>query len=223
MIINNKNINIFKCKCIKFTPNLSTYKNNSIIYVNNLNPHKGKNIEELRTIDAIFIFYGSKENIQKNMSRFIENIKYSIIRIGNFYYEVNIKTTSDPIVVTNNSCKLNLTFDLLNMYEAEKSITTNTNTTISIESPKPCYANLEISSNTSVIEAIISINDTNISVKNIKGNETVYIGSGKVLAGGKSKIDDVDIWEFPILKPGSNTITVNRSDVNLTVKYNERW
>ena len=109
------------------------------------------------------------------------------------------------------------------MYESEKSITTNTSKTININSPKPCYANLEISANTNVISAVISINDTDITVNNIKGNEKIYIGSGKVLAGGKSKIEDVDIWEFPILRPGSNTIKVNREDVNVTVKYNERW
>ena len=95
--------------------------------------------------------------------------------------------------------------------------------TITINSPKPCYANLEILANTNVTEAVISINDTDITVNNIKGNETISIGSGKVLAGGKSKIEDVDIWEFPILRPGSNTIKVNREDVNVTVKYNERW
>ena len=109
------------------------------------------------------------------------------------------------------------------MFESEKSITTNTNKTITINSPKPCYANLEISSNTAVISCIVKVNETEITVKNIKANETIYIGKGKVLAGDKSKIEDVDIWEFPILKPGSNKISVNRSDVNVTVKYNERW
>ena len=124
MLVNNKNIDIFKCRCIKFTPNSSTYKNNSIVYTcNNINPFKGMNVEELRTVETIFIFYGSKENIQKNISRFIEEIKYSIVNIGSFYYEINIKTTSEPTVLTNNSCKLNLTFDLFNMYESEKSIT----------------------------------------------------------------------------------------------------
>ena len=224
MLVNNKNIDIFKCRCIKFTPNSSTYKNNSIVYTcNNINPFKGMNVEELRTVETIFIFYGSNENIQKNISRFIEEIKYSIVNIGSFYYEINIKTTSEPTVLTNNSCKLNLTFDLFNMYESEKSITINTSKTITINSPKPCYANLEILANTNVTEAVISINDTDITVNNIKGNEKIYIGSGKVLAGGKSKIEDVDIWEFPILRPGSNTIKVNREDVNVTVKYNERW
>ena len=77
------------------------------------------------------------------------------------------------------------------------------------------------------IDKVVYNNDkkleADITVNNIKGNETISIGSGKVLAGGKSKIEDVDIWEFPILRAGSNTIKVNREDVNVTVKYNERW
>ena len=45
MLVNNKNIDIFKCRCIKFTPNSSTYKNNSIVYTcNNINPFKGMNL-----------------------------------------------------------------------------------------------------------------------------------------------------------------------------------
>ena len=71
------------------------------------------------------------------------------------------------------------------MYEAEKSITTNTNGLININSPKPCYANLEISANTNVISAVISINDTDITVNNIKGNETVI---GECAFGNKTDI-----------------------------------
>ena len=74
-----------------------------------------------------------------------------------------------------------------------------------------------------MISYTVTINDTEIVVNNIKANETIYIGSGKVVAGGKSKINDVDMFEFPILKPGVNNITVNRSDVDLKIKYCERW
>lgn len=221
MIINKKDIKIFNCKCNKFLPSPSTYKNESIVYT--LNPSRGINTEELRKIDSLFVFYGDKETIQKNISKFIEEIKSSTIKVGFFYYDVNIKTVSEPDILTNNSCKLGLTFDLLNMYEDKKSITTSQNTTININSSKPCYANLELSASANVISYTVTINDTEIVVRNIKGGETVYIGSGKVTAGGKSKIDDVDIWEFPILKSGINKITVNREDVNLTIKYNERW
>lgn len=51
----------------------------------------------------------------------------------------------------------------------------------------------------------------------------VYIASGKVVTACKSKIDDVDIWEFPKLEPWINKIEVDRADVNLTIKYNEPW
>ena len=35
-------------------------------------------------------------------------------------------------------------------------------------------------------------------------------------------MNDVDMWEFPALKSGVNTISID-NNVGLKVKYNERW
>lgn len=223
MLINNKKIDIFNCKPLKFLVNHSNYSNESIFINNSLTYSEGYIKEGLRSLETEFLFKGSKDDVEKNISRFIEEVKKSIIKKGYLNYKVNIASSEYIDILTKYSNKQSIKFDVLDVYEDEKSITTTKNTTININSPKPCYANLEITSTTSVISYTVTINDTEIVVNNIKANETIYIGSGKVVAGGKSKINDVDMFEFPILKPGVNNITVNRSDVNLKIKYCERW
>ncbi|WP_286233354.1 phage distal tail protein [Romboutsia ilealis] len=224
--INNKNLDDFRIiKVIKFHTNTSSYNNiGSYWNTGNLKAIKGIKSETYRALNTKFLFKGSSRlEILKNISKFIEESKECIFYRDNLYYEVEIADSVEPEILNPGAYILTINYNVLDVYESEKSITTNTSNTITIYAPKPCYANLEISSNTAVISCIVKINDTEITVKNIKANETIYIGKGKVLAGDKSKIDDVDMWEFPILRPGVNEISVNRSDVNVTVKYNERW
>lgn len=223
MLINNVNINNFNCKVLKFEPSTTNLKSEGGFWSSSLIPIKSIHSESYRDLKISFLYNLKREDVLKCSSKLIEHIKSSNIFYKNLFYEVELSDKPNLIRKNFHTYILELQFNILNVCESEKIVTTNTSTIINIESSKPCYANLEIAANTNVISVVISINDIDITVKNIKGNETVYISSGKVLAGGKSKIDDVDIWEFPILKPGSNTIKVSREDVNLTVKYNERW
>ncbi|MEG2246303.1 MAG: hypothetical protein RSC84_02540 [Peptostreptococcaceae bacterium] len=186
-------------------------------------PIRGKKIETYRDLYASFIIHGYIPSTGKVVSAFLEDIKNCTLKNNDLYYNVEIKEQEIKTQEFDNFEYIQLYFNCSDVYESEKSIATTNNTTITINSPKSCYANLELTSTTNVISYTVKINDTEIVVKNIKGNETVYIGSGKVTAGGKSKINDVDLWEFPQLKPGINNITVNRADVTLKVKYNERW
>lgn len=224
--INNKDLNRFGIsKVIKFHSNTSSYNNTGAYWnTGSLKAIKGIKSETYRSLNTKFLFKGSsKLEILKNISKFIEESKECIFYRDNLYYEVEIANSVEPEILNLGSYILSINYNILDIYEAEKSVIINENTKITINSPKPCYANLEITSTTSVISYTVTINDTEMVVNNIKANETIYIGSGKVVAGGKSKINDVDMFEFPILKPGVNNITVNRADVNLKIKYCERW
>ena len=224
--INDKPLSLFGIsKVIKFSYETSNYNNlGSYWNETSLKPMKGIKNETYRKLKTSFLFLGNdRDEINKNISRFVEECKGAIFKYNklNFYSELLNNNEPDPI--NPKISKLELEFNLLDVYENEKSITTTSSTDITINSPKPCYANLELNASTAVISCTININDVEIVVNNIKENETIYIGSGKVVAGGKSKINDVDIWEFPKLKPGVNNISISREDVSLTVKYNERW
>ena len=224
--INNKQLSEFGIsKIIQFYLSTSNYDNIGAYWnIGSLRAVKGIKSETYRALNTKFLFKGSSRlEILKNISRFIEESKDCAFYRDNLYYEVEIADSVEPEILNPGAYILTISYNVLDVYEDEKSITTTENTTININSPKPCYANLELSSTTDIISYTVAINDTEIVVNNIKGNETVYIGSGKVTAGRKSKINDVDIWEFPILKPGVNNIIVSRDDVSLKIKYNERW
>lgn len=223
MLINNSNIEDFNCKVLKFEPSPTNFTASGGFWTSSLLPIRNIYSETYRSLNITFLYTLNREDTLKQSSILIEAIKQSTIFYKNLFYDIELIDKTELVRKNSHTYILELKFNILNVYEREKSITTTSNTTININSPKECYANLEItSSNTSIISCNININNDVITVKNIKQNETIYIGSGKVLANGKSKINDVDLLEFPRLKPGINNISINQN-INLTVKYNERW
>ncbi|WP_443660663.1 phage distal tail protein [Clostridium algidicarnis] len=46
---------------------------------------------------------------------------------------------------------------------------------------------------------------------------------GTVLQDGINKFTDTDMWDFPSLKPGSNTIALSKNTVDINIKYKGRW
>ncbi|CEP50269.1 tail component family protein [[Clostridium] sordellii] len=72
---------------------------------------------------------------------------------------------------------------------------------------------------------ITGLSEDPLIVKNLKGNKTIIIDGikGTVKQDGINKFDDTDMWEFPFLVPGTNTITVNKDTCNITIKYNPRF
>lgn len=227
VLLNNLNIeDKFNCKIIEFNPDATKFASIASYWPKYaLQPVRVKSREHtFRNLIVKILFYGDYETTLENISKFIEESKESTFKYFNKYYDVSISEGDNKEnLINSNTKKIELEYEILNCYEDEKIITTNTSISLIINSPKSCYANLELRSNTNVISCIVKINETEIIVRNIKGNEVVYIESGKVTAGGKSKMNDVDIWEFPRLKPGVNNISVSREDINLIVKYNERW
>lgn len=225
MLIDNISINDFGCKVMSFDADLTNVcSSDSMWNVKSLIPLSSNFNETYRSLSISLMFKYKKEIAYKKASILIESIKHSVIKYSNLFYSIEINEKNNELQKRAKDIYiLNLEFKILNVYEQEKSITTTKNTTININTPKPCYANLELTATTNVITYTVKINDEEITIKNIKANETIYICNGKVVAGGKSKINDVDMWEFPRLKPGTNNIIVNRADISLKIKYNERW
>ncbi len=99
-----------------------------------------------------------------------------------------------------------------------KTINVNGNSKI------PCI--VEITSIIDMIDVTITgLSEDPIIIKNLKGNKKIIINGieGTVLQEGENKFADTDMWEFPFLVPGTNTITVNKDTCNITIKYNPRF
>ena len=225
VLINSANLNSkYNCKVIEFNADATKFGN-----MGNYWPKKAlhgvrvnSRVHTFRNLELIVHFYGG-EISDENIIKFIEHSSSCTFKYKNKNYDVSIKEEDNKSIVLNsNTTKITLRYDILNVYKDTKTVTIAGSGTININSPKECYANLEITSSVPLPSCKIMINGYVITIKNLKANETIYIGSGKVIAGGKSKMNDVDMWEFPALKSGVNTISID-NNVGLTVKYNERW
>ena len=99
-----------------------------------------------------------------------------------------------------------------------KTINVNGNTKV------PCI--VEITPIIDMIDLTITgLSEYPLTVRNLKGNKTIIIDGieGTVLQEGENKFADTDMWEFPFLVPGTNTISVNKDTCNITIKYNPRF
>lgn len=225
MIIDVNNIDkYYNAELGEFHIDKSKFKNTGDYWSSNsLKPIKGNKEDTYRNLAISFVFNGKPPETTKKVSKFLELIKNCTFKKDNFYYDVEIKEQDIVTQEFDDFEYIQVKFSCYDVYETEKSITTTSAVTVTIDSMKYCYANLELRAANNVISCIVKINDTEITVRNIKGGEVVCIGSGKVTAGGMSKINDVDMREFPRLNPGLNNVSINRQDVSLTVKYSERW
>lgn len=74
--------------------------------------------------------------------------------------------------------------------------------------------------------AISGFGGDDIVLSNLtKGRAVVIDGkNGTVMENGVNKFGDCDIWEFPILVPGTeNSITFSSVHCDITVRYNPMW
>lgn len=64
-----------------------------------------------------------------------------------------------------------------------------------------------------------------ITVRNLKANIPVIINGekGLITERGKNKFNETDMWEFPYLSPGKNTISIDKDNVDIKIKYKSRW
>lgn len=88
----------------------------------------------------------------------------------------------------------------------------------------PCI--VEITPTTDMIDITIQgLNEGPIIVENLKANKTIVIDGvkGTVTQDGINKFLDTDMWEFPYLVPGTNTINVDKDTCNIRIVYNARF
>lgn len=88
----------------------------------------------------------------------------------------------------------------------------------------PCI--VEITPTIDMIDVTIQgLSEDPIVVKNLKANKTVKIDGikGTVTQNSINKFLDTDMWEFPFLVPGTNTIKVDKDTCNIKVIYNSRF
>lgn len=98
--------------------------------------------------------------------------------------------------------------------------------TINVPGNLDTPAIVEITPSIDIIDLIITgLSDDPITIRNLKAGKKVILNGedSTVLQEGVNKFGDTDMWEFPRLKPGANTITVSKSSTDINIKYKPRW
>ena len=95
----------------------------------------------------------------------------------------------------------------------------------------PCL--LEITSSTSFSSAdelvITGFTDNDIKIKNLEADKTLIIDPCVVNDNYTTTVDNenffnnITMYEFPRLKAGNNSITINRDDIKIVAKYYPRF
>ena len=62
-----------------------------------------------------------------------------------------------------------------------------------------------------------------IKINALESGKTIVIGEKSVTVEGVSKFNDVEMWEFPKIYPGTNKIVLGNTKCNVKVKYNPRF
>ncbi|MDU1412765.1 MAG: phage tail protein [Clostridium sp.] len=85
---------------------------------------------------------------------------------------------------------------------------------------------LEVTPSINLIDLKINgLSEDLIVLKNLRQGKKIIVNGedGTVIEEGINKFGDTDMWEFPRLKPGLNTVKVNANSCDITVKYKPRY
>ena len=113
-----------------------------------------------------------------------------------------------------------------------ETMNNTTSAMITVDTVVPTPAIIEITSSIGqnvtlggVATSTITGADSPIKISNLTASNKVTIDgeAGTVKQGNTNKFNDADMWEFPTLKPGSNTITCSSDQCNITIKYRPRY
>lgn len=185
--------------------------------------------EYFKKIKCKFFLRGkSHEDVLSNISNFSSELKRCTLKFDDldFYYDCTLETSN---IVHHNILEKTLEIEFKCAYTYKTVITENMdkqNTKV-INSP----GNLPSAAIVSIVVPIDTISYTIngfediIVVNNLHANIPVLIDGEKcmVIENGQNKFADVDMWSFPVVKPGENNISTDNSNSIVTIQYKPKW
>lgn len=175
------------------------------------------------------LFEGRDRNeVHKNISNFMAiDMKECTIKFKNISNYFNSSYMSHSIEDTEFDGYLFMELEM-EYIEVGAEVTHNFVSQSTITAAGNLDANIQISvtSRINLVDCVISgVSDDPIKIKNLKANTPVIINGndGLITEGGKNKFLDVELWEFPRLKPGRNTVAANKENITIEIKYKPRW
>ena len=234
MLVNNIDISTLNIKLLTVDIQNREITNNCRWNAKAINPTFAENELGFKNIKLTLLCKGNNrqgilDNISKLVNEFTRNKENTVVLDG--YYNNYICSISKSQTNKTKS-KTRYTVDLeLIGYEEKKNetflkISDTDNHTINNNgtSITPCY--LEIAPTYSYDSLTITgLSDDPIKINNVSANKKIIIDgyTNKITEDEINKFNDVELFEFPRLNVGSNTVKMSDSRATLTVKWKERF
>lgn len=168
----------------------------------------------------------AKNNISMFMANFTKDVDIKFKNLSNTFHSFLVNSNVEN---TDFDEWLYLILDI-DCYEYGNEITTTMNRvnskTINVAGNQVTPAIVEITPSIALVDLTLNgFDEDPIKIKNLTANKKIIINGedGTVTVDGVNKYEDTEMWNFPSLRPGANTITVDKSSVDITIKYKPRY
>lgn len=233
MLIDNVDITNFNAKQLNVDIGTSSFTNNSEWIQTTLSPIFQSNYIGFKTIKVELYFKGANsDDVLINISNLMSKLTNAVILKLDGYsknYKCILSDSGETTqTVSEKYYRKALTF-IGYAFGDEITETVNrvTSKTINVIGNTITPAIIEITPAISDIASLTltGLSDENIIINNLVMGKTVVIDGeeGTVTVDGVNKFLDTDLWEFPRLQAGANTITVDKSSTNINIKYKPRF
>lgn len=231
MLINSININKFNAVLMEknIQPSLIELDGEYLWLQKSLSPIFPKHKFKFVSIEVKLYIKGiSESDIKTKIGTIIDkSMECSLSFEDDFYYKSFLISSNTENTLKKETKKLILNF-IAYSYKQEITETMNrvTNKTINVPGNLEAPAIVEITPSISIIDITLEgLADDPIVIKNVSANKTVILDGElqKVTVDGVNKYGDTDMWDFPRLKPGANTIKVDKSNCDIKIKYKPRY
>ena len=185
--------------------------------------------EGMKYIEIRILFKDdTRDKVYKNISDFMVNFRNEVdIKFNNLSHNYKCYLVDSSIDETDLEEWLYLNLRLQG-YEYDNIISKEIKKTPIIVNKgnlkSPCI--VEITPTIDMIDFTIEgLSDQPIIIKNLKKNSKIIIDGivGTVKSGNENKFNDAELWEFPVLSPGANHITLSRNECSVIIKYYPRF
>lgn len=229
MLINNVSITSFNAKLLK--KDIQTAE--IIVYEDwlrkALSPIVIEKEEKYKKINTEYLVKGSTDSEALiNISNLIKSAEECIIKFSNidFYYNCFIVDKSHTRI-KEGIYRLKMEFKSSYAYKDElvEIISNVTSKAITALGNTEMPVILEITPSINLIDLTINGLGDEFILKNLTTGNTVIINSeeGTVLENGVNKFIDFEGWDFPVLNPGNNIITLSSENCIINLRYKPRW
>lgn len=169
----------------------------------------------------------NEKDTLKNISNLIKSHIKSVVTFSDLNYRFNTKLTGQPTLnhIKDQFYEVTLTLQSDFKLDQDKSITVNSNESIECKSNVDTPAKITITSEDNIENLEITLNDDTYVISSLKNGDVLEINGDDytIKYNGVDDLSLVDIWRFPVLKSGSNTITINKENISVKIDYTERF